>query len=147
MSRNSDSNWGVLTDHDYKSSGVDHCPIPANQYIGREDGARTRIHQITWLMSVYKTATIPLYIKWALTGLNRRPQHYECFALTNWAKGPFYNDMEILFEYIRILTELLHMQVVFHHPLPVSMCLNKEIFSSGLIPTGAAEWTAAFDVA
>ena len=49
--------------------------------------------------------------------------------------------------YAVIFTELLQMQVVFHHPLPVSMCLNKEIFSSGLIPTGAAEWTAAFDVA
>ena len=25
---------------------------------------------------------------WALPGLNRRPSHYECAALTNCAKGP-----------------------------------------------------------
>ena len=31
LSRKSDSNRRVFSEHDYKSSGVDRCPIPANK--------------------------------------------------------------------------------------------------------------------
>ena len=125
MSRKSDSNWRVLTDHDYKSSGVDHCPISAKFHCNKR-----RKYLKTWSKILYKWSNSPLQqmklvagvgieptqafsvsrlwalhltirlphdvIWWAHQGLNLGPTDYESGALTNWAIGPNKRDLREL---------------------------------------------------